>query len=129
MHPYTPSAMAEPPDLDALARRYVELWQDQWTALATDPQAAESMTRLMTLFAQSAAPMASFLGAFAPAAYGPGHDTEPSGAASARPASDGGDGRLDEFARRLAAIEERLARLEADTAARRPRTGTRRRKS
>ena len=40
-------AMAEPPDLAALARRYVDLWQDQLTAMAADPALAESTARLL----------------------------------------------------------------------------------
>src|SRR5437899_1827056 len=31
--------MSEPPDLETLARRYLDLWQDQVTALAVDPEA------------------------------------------------------------------------------------------
>ena len=36
-----------PEDLDDLARRYVDLWQDQMTALAADPAFAESMQKVM----------------------------------------------------------------------------------
>jgi hypothetical protein len=39
--------MAESPDLAALARRYVDLWQDQLTAMAADPALAESTARLL----------------------------------------------------------------------------------
>src|SRR5216683_163073 len=40
--------MPEPPDLQALAKRYVELWQDYLTAAAADPDLADSLARLLT---------------------------------------------------------------------------------
>ena len=39
--------MTKPPDLEALARRYVELWQDQMAAAAADPELTEALVRLM----------------------------------------------------------------------------------
>src|SRR5882672_7978528 len=39
--------MSEPPDLAALAKRYVELWQDYLTAAAADPDLADSLARLL----------------------------------------------------------------------------------
>ncbi|MEO3428231.1 hypothetical protein AAFN88_05195 [Pelagibius sp. CAU 1746] len=36
-----------PEDLEELARRYVDLWQDQMTALAADPEFAESLQKVM----------------------------------------------------------------------------------
>jgi len=37
-----------PEDLQDLARRYVDLWQDQMTALASDPDFAESLQKVLT---------------------------------------------------------------------------------
>ncbi|MGD1877814.1 MAG: hypothetical protein ACFB13_09965 [Kiloniellaceae bacterium] len=34
--------------MEALARRYVDLWQDQMTSLAADPDFAESLQKVMT---------------------------------------------------------------------------------
>ena len=50
--------MAERADLDELARRYLDLWQDQMTALAGDKEFAETVQRLMTTMglAATAAP-------------------------------------------------------------------------
>ena len=45
---YNSLAMAERTDLDELARRYLDLWQDQMTALAGDEEFAETVQRLMT---------------------------------------------------------------------------------
>src|SRR5476651_2046710 len=39
--------MSEPPDLSALAKRYVELWQDYLTAASADPALADSLARLL----------------------------------------------------------------------------------
>jgi hypothetical protein len=39
--------MSDNPDLDELAERYLDLWQDQLSTLAGDPEFAEVMTRLM----------------------------------------------------------------------------------
>jgi len=41
--------MPKPPDLEALARRYVELWQDQIAATAADPELTEGLARMMQL--------------------------------------------------------------------------------
>jgi hypothetical protein len=38
---------ALPEDIEELARRYVDLWQDQMTALASDPEFAESLQKVM----------------------------------------------------------------------------------
>jgi len=38
--------MADPPDLSALAKRYVDLWQDQLIALAAHPELAEGLARV-----------------------------------------------------------------------------------
>ena len=44
---YTPP-MSDPPDMEDLARRYLDLWQSQMSALATDPQVADTLNRLKT---------------------------------------------------------------------------------
>jgi hypothetical protein len=89
---------APPPDLDALARRLVDLWQEQWTQIATDPAVAEGLLRVMR----------------ATAPPGPGHDgAGPSWAPPARPAPDDGGGGDAGLARRVAELEARVARLEA----------------
>ena len=42
--------MADPPDLSALAKRYVDLWQDQLIALAAHPELAEGLARVLAAF-------------------------------------------------------------------------------
>ena len=46
MRRYT-SRMAEPPDLATLAKRYLDLWQEQLIAMAADPDLADSLARLL----------------------------------------------------------------------------------
>jgi hypothetical protein len=41
------SPQDSPDDLEDLARRYVDLWQDQVTALASDPAFADSLQKVM----------------------------------------------------------------------------------
>lgn len=123
--------MADETDLDELARRYLDLWQDQMSALASDPEAAEAMTRLMTAAgANGSATWPAFVPGFGPA--GAGRDGEASekdpdgaatdqaegsaassGAAAAAASSSHGGADLDRLASRLAELEERVRALES----------------
>jgi hypothetical protein len=129
--------MSDKADLDELARRYLDLWQDQMSALAADKDFTEALQKLMTNMglAATAGPDAwsawpAMMAGLNPAAFAEksGHGQSgdraggrdggspggsPAGAPSPAHASDGGLARLDEFARRLAALEERIATLEA----------------
>jgi hypothetical protein len=143
--------MTEPPDLDALARRYADLWQDQVAAAAVDAELQDAMARLMRLMGENlaAAPalwQGLWVGATAwhGASSGFGtrnthgddgsagatilRDGPASGAApAAGPSADRG---LDlvQFDARLAVLEKRLATLEARPRAtrRKPRARSRR---
>src|SRR6185437_13479999 len=120
--------MAESPDLAALARRYVDLWQDQLTAMAADPALAESTARLLQALVPVGWPPqqrpqdddASIFSAPRSSAAGPQ-------AAGAAPGQR--DRRVDELARRLAALEKRLTALETGirAARRKPQPRARRR--
>jgi hypothetical protein len=124
--------MTEPPDLDALARRYLDLWQDQMTAMAGDPTLATALGRLFET-AAAAMPM-SWIGVWlqaiqqtmrAGAAGGDDGGTgtrAKAGAAAAAAASVDRGGDLAGLRRRLAALESRVGRLETrgDGAAKRP---------
>jgi hypothetical protein len=126
--------MSDNPDIDELAERYLDLWQDQLSALAGDPEFAEMMTRLMgssaaampgtAAWAAWPAALAGLVPGAAGERAGDGKDEEqaagtagagtgPSGtkAAAAAPGAGGAD--LVELARRLAALEERVATLES----------------
>jgi hypothetical protein len=140
--------MSDQADLDELARRYLDLWQDQMTALAGDEEFAETLQQLTTAMGAAAtagstawaaawpAMMAGLQppgatqresdgqgaadetgkGAEGTAAGAPGRqgaavETAAGAAAAAGPPGGGGDV-LEQLARRLAALEERIAALE-----------------
>jgi len=122
--------MSEPADLDDLARRYLDLWQDQMSALAADEDFARLMQRIMGGMGMTAAAgpaawpalMAAMRAGARGERAGDGDERHatgtdgpraPAGAAAPAPASDGGGPGLDRLARRVAALEKRLAALEA----------------
>ncbi|MGB1547990.1 MAG: hypothetical protein ACPHIA_05610 [Alphaproteobacteria bacterium] len=106
--------MSKPSDLETLAGRFLELWQDQLAAMAMDPDNVEAMTRLYRLFTDTA--FSAVLGAGDATEQrkdGKGTPARPTSRSEAAPASSGGaDVRLDELAKRLAVIEKRLDKLE-----------------
>jgi ubiquinone biosynthesis protein UbiJ len=108
--------MSEPPNLEALARRYLDLWQDQATALAGDAELARQIAQWLSMM------QAGMVHGFqSPNTANPAPETS-TGAASAAAASGGGQPGMDELARRLAALEKRLDRLEAGAQAGRPKS-------
>jgi len=98
--------MTEPTDLDALARRFLDLWRGQIEASLADPTLAANLARLM------ATPFPAATGDHGGDATADTRGYAPAGAAPAGPASDPSDDRLAGLARRVAACEERLAALE-----------------
>jgi hypothetical protein len=122
--------MSEPPEMEALARRFLALWQEQLVATASDPELAAAFARTMQLAGTALAPWTAALQSAmrirdqAEAAAADG------AAAAPAPSHDGGDA-MAELARRLEAVEERLARLEAGARGdgTRPRERARRRRS
>ncbi len=102
--------MSDPPDLDDLARRYLDLWQDQLSALADDDEVAEVMARTLELMTTGAAALARNARADADDRAHPEDGTQ-----AAPPARGGADPDLAELAGRVGALEERIAALEAGT--------------
>ena len=133
------AAMAKAADLDQLAEQFVDLWRDQMAAMAGDPELARLLKRMLGLWGLGPFDATPF--AVAPEATpgatpqqdAPvnGHTAAPPGSETARAASGDARAFLVEFGRRLEAMEERLARLEARRPRRRPspRPKPRRRKS
>jgi hypothetical protein len=143
--------MSDKADADELARRYLDLWQDQMSALAADQDFARALQKLMTGMglagAAASAPWTAWptmMAGLAPAPQGdatadahtrrdseqaPGSRRAAPGAAAAGSAPGGRDADLGELARRLAALEKRLAALEGGARpgrggpARKPRKG------
>ncbi|WPZ34976.1 hypothetical protein T8K17_02260 [Thalassobaculum sp. OXR-137] len=130
-----------PPDAGDLARRFMDLWQSQVQAMATDPEVTDAMRRWTALWtgqgfaAPPARPMADGLqpgygpGAAAASSsaaaspYSAGHDGDSeryrkqqgrptAGAAPAAPVSERGGDDLALILRELRRLEERIARLE-----------------
>lgn len=114
--------MTDAPDLEQLARRYFDLWQDQAAAMISDPALAEMTARGYSLLGAILAAAAgggpekgtAFADANAPTS---GFRDIPAGAAPVAAASV--DPALDpvRLSARLAALEERIVRLEAILAA------------
>ncbi|MBX9634232.1 MAG: hypothetical protein K2X44_04550, partial [Magnetospirillum sp.] len=114
-----------PPDFRALARRYLDLWQEQVAAMANDPALADAVAQGITMMTQM--PAALLQAATASAAY-PVNEARAADAGTptvtatessaprpqaAAAAPDGTRIDVDGITRRLAAVEERLAALEA----------------
>jgi hypothetical protein len=120
-------------DPAALARRFLDLWQEQVAASAADPALAEMAQRLASV---PAAWAALWTGAAAAAQHGRADDdatasaVPPHGASPAGAASGGGEHGLAGLARRVAELERRVAVLEAAGGGRSgPRRGARARRS
>ena len=130
--------MSDPPDMHALAQRYLDLWQEQLAGLAGDREVAELMARTIELMNTGAAAFASMAQSAAAPPDGEAKGGEPakrdgpdtkqkpgaglSGAAGRAPgaqapgaARGAADDDLAECARRLGALEKRVAALEAGT--------------
>jgi len=117
------TGQGEPPDLNALAREYLDLWQQQLAATADDDTLSKTMADAVRLMSAGAAQMATQTQAQmaamqkamqeAQAANAtPPNPSKPSGPATAGASHRDDDGVLDELTRRLDALEERLGLLE-----------------
>jgi hypothetical protein len=110
-----------PPDLRALARRYLDLWQEQVSAMAADPALAEALANgisLMTRAAGAFADAAPTTDAGSEAGHGAAQPdgtplSSPPGSAPAAAAPAGARLDPDGLAGRVAVLEERVAALEA----------------
>ena len=104
-----PGAASESDDLGDLARQYMDLWQAHLNAVANDKETAEVMARTMAL-------MSSGAQTFAAAGGSTAHDLAADGP-SAAAAADGDSGlERAQLLERLAALEGRVAELEAGLA-------------
>ncbi len=121
--------MSKPPDLDALAKQYLDLWQGQLGGVTEDEETAEIMARTIELMNAGAATFAAMAAASqgrenrdeddaindVPAGDQPLEPASPSRAPAAAPPHGASDIDLDEFSRRLERLEKRIAALEAGT--------------
>lgn len=114
--------MSKTSDLESLAKSYLDLWQDQFAAIAADPANAEAMARL---FGAMAAGLPGGADPMEGRARGPaegrdeqtGNDGATAGAAGSAPAGapsgDRDDG-LSQLAERIGALEDRVRRMERE---------------
>src|ERR1700733_14690774 len=100
--------MADEPsgDFDRLARRYLDLWQNQLSGLASDQALTEQVARL---FAAANAQVASAIQAAQGAAHAasPAASTTTGSASAAAPSGNGADD-VGELRKRLASLEARI---------------------
>jgi hypothetical protein len=97
-------------DFDRLARRYLDLWQNQLSGMASDQALTEQVARL---FAAANAQVASAI----QAAQGAAHANRETGTSSSAAASGNSPDDMGELRRRVATLEARIAELEARLAA------------
>lgn len=103
----------EPPSLEALARRFIDLWQSQVAALAADPETNQLIARLIEAQMGAADALIKASRAAGQANTGErGHDTDQARAETAAAPSHDGERDVAELARRLAACEARLDHME-----------------
>lgn len=134
-------AMTDATDLDQLARRYLDLWQDQTAAMTNDPMVAAAMGQAYALMTQGMA--ALFTAGGSPATSKEATSKEATstetgaddstnfsttaradavGASPAAASSDDASVDSVRLALRVAELEKRVLRLEAALAERRGRT-------
>ncbi|WP_161973869.1 hypothetical protein [Hwanghaeella grinnelliae] len=112
--------MTETPDHNELARRYLELWQEQISGAAGDPAVADAMARMMAGW-QSV--MGQTFGQQSPAGHGEGEGhgatgrngdtgTGKTGSEAASAASGGADDAIRQLLERIADLERRVEQLE-----------------
>src|SRR5436190_13451070 len=94
-------------EFDRLARRYLDLWQNQLSGMASDQALTEQIARL---FAAANAQIASVLQAAQGAPHAP---TAPPGTAPAAASPGHGADDVGELRKRLADLEARVADLQA----------------
>jgi hypothetical protein len=105
--------MSDTPDLDTLARNYLDLWQEHLNTISRDGETMDVLARTVALMNSGAA-------AFATAAkdYSPDeHSTGASGTSNGEPETSGlspepSDPDLAQCLERIAALEQRVADLE-----------------
>ena len=98
--------MADPPDMDALAKRYIELWQEQLSRMATDPSTTDAWRAVFKAAAKNFGWTPDTVATFTTAA-------QTGTPASATSSGDGGPD-LTDVLRRLDALEQRISALETD---------------
>jgi hypothetical protein len=108
-HTEGPTQGAGPPDMETLAKRYLDLWGKQVASMAADPKLAEAMSKTMAFMAEAAK------GVPMPPGVGGSDDggARPSGSSAPDPAPAASGDDLGRMAERIDALDRRVALLEA----------------
>lgn len=112
--------MTETPDLEELARQYLDLWQEQLSDFGADAEMAEAIAKSIELMNGSAAAFATMMAQTASNNARDNHHDEGSpgaiikttGATPAGSASGHSDDVLDQLSERITQLERRIAELE-----------------
>lgn len=104
--------MSDTPDLDALAKRYLDLWQEELSRLSSDREVAEAMARTIELMNAGVARFAGAVRGVGDDGGGMGKPADAGGAAAAGAARRGADVGLERVQARVAALEKRVRELE-----------------
>lgn len=115
--------MSEPPDLDALAKQYLDLWQQQLGGISKDQQTAEIMAQTMELMNAGASAFATM------ATQNQGYADADASSSPSTAASGASNLDVAELARRIARLEKRLDSLETGVKKSRRKTAKKPRKS
>ncbi|MBL6932765.1 MAG: hypothetical protein ISR45_07435 [Rhodospirillales bacterium] len=113
--------MTEKHDLDELARQYLDLWQEHLSDMAGDGEMAEAVAKSIELMNGSAAAFARMMTDTASKEPRDSNNddglssaiTQSSGTTAPGPPSGNPDDVLDQFSRRIAQLEQRIAKLES----------------
>lgn len=123
--------MSDAPDLNDLAKRYIDLWQEHLSDLAADGDVTDTIARTIELMSGSASAIAAFNMQMTEAALKQTGSTDegtksdggqpdpktgqsaPSGTTPPAPAHGGSNPDVDELTRRVAKLEKRLNQLES----------------
>ena len=105
-------------DLNGLARRYLDLWQQHLLQTAKDPDLTADLATIMGV-------MPSLFFSASPKMTETPIDETTQRATTTATASDGRNGDIDELRHRLAVVEERLVALEEQSGGARKRTAKR----
>jgi len=107
-------APAPEPDLQALARDWVTLWQSELAALSADREAQEAWRTMLALWAGAAGTMIKALPRGLPDGVPPGGGgaAHAPRAAAAAAAFDARDAEIERLSRLIGDLERRIAELE-----------------
>ena len=110
--------MPDTPNMEDLARRYMDLWQEHLNTLASDQDTTKVMAQTIAIMSSSAQAFADVISASAWPVRESGNDCTPDRSPSTAPSDSNADPDGAELHRRVAALEERVAELESETVGR-----------